>query len=275
MSINVRRKKLRLGLIYGIVAGLSFAIFAWGVDAWLLARANAVFFWVKFIPGLIICVVAGGIVGWLTIRFENHGIALLLWGLLAVLYSWLVVLIPLSGAPYQINLLDPGLARWFDFSPIEHLVQFRVVGFIIIGLVAIICGLLEINLVNQALLSSYKSAAIMAMLVCIFLFGLVGSATDQMINTNLREPVQVINSLIQFAADNEGVEVPRETARQMHLSAVRQITEVIQKPRQLTLIGYDGNFGIVDTLVDFDGTLVKCTTVFAQPTDCIILTSNP
>jgi hypothetical protein len=31
----------------------------------------------------------------------------------------------------------------------------------------------------------------------------------------------------------------------------------------------------MDILVNFEGRLVKCSTIFAQPTDCIILTSNP
>jgi hypothetical protein len=224
---------------------------------------------------LIICVVSGGLVGWLTIRTEKHGIALLLWGLLAVLYSWLVVWMPLMGAPSLISSLNPGLAQWLDFNPLQDLIQFRVVSFIIIGLVAIICGLLEINLIHQALLSSSGFSFVLSMLVCLILFSLAGSATDLIINTKLREPILMINNLIQFAADNEGVEVPTRTAREMHLSAVRQITEVIQKQHQLTLIGFDGNFGLMDTLVNFEGTLVKCTTIFSQPTDCIFLTSNP
>lgn len=276
MNTNVKRKKLRLGLIYGMVAGVAFAVFAWGMDAWLLARANTTFFWVNFIPGLIICVLTGAMAGWLTILIEKHAFALLFWGLLAVLYSWLVVWMPFSGSPYLINILDPGLAQWFDFSPVKDLVQYRWVSLVVIGLVAILCGLLEINLVHQAIISSYSSASVMSMLICLILFSVAGSATDYMINTSLREPVQVINNLIQFAADNEGKEVPIKIARQNHLSAVKQLVDgIVQKQRQLTLIGYDQDLGLIDILVDFEGTLAKCSAIFAQPTDCIILTSNP
>ena len=275
MNIIIRRKKLRLGLIYGMVAGLAFATFAWGVDAWLLARAHATFFWVKFIPSLIVCVLSGGLVGWLTIRFEKHSISLLLWGSLAGLYSWLVIWLPFTLGPYLVKTLAPELAHWIDFSQVQDLIQFRVVSLVIIGLAAIICGLLEINLIHQALLSSYVSASVVAMLVCLILFSLAGSATDSIVTATLREPVQVINNLIQFAQVNEGLEVPLATARKLHISAVNQITGLIQRNRQLTLIKFDQNFLFMDILVDFEGTLVKCTAIYAQPTDCIIITPNP
>ncbi len=275
MNINVQRKKLRLGLIYGIVAGVAFTGFAFGADAWLLARANAAFFWVKLIPGLIICTISAGVVGWLTIRIENHFIALLLWGLLAVLYSWLVVWLPFTGNAYVIKLLDPLLAQWFDFSPLKDLVQFRLISLVIIGLGACFCGLLEINLIQQALLSPYISASITPLVVAMLLFSVVGSATDHLINSSLREPVQVVNSLLQFASKNAGEDVPRDVARKMHMSAVNQLDSVIQKQRKLTLIGYDENLGMMDILVNFEGIMVKCATIYAQPTDCIILTSNP
>ena len=275
MELEVKRKKLFLGLIYGLAGGLAFAVFAWGVDAWLLARANVAFYGVKFIPGLLICIPAGGITGWLTARFNSHRTALLLWGLLTLLYSWLVVWLPLEGTPYLIKALDPDLGRWIEYSTVGAVLQFRAVSFIIISFAAIICGLLELNLIGQALLSPYGSSSATMLLVCLILFGAVGSASDHMINTNFREPLQVVDDLIQFAADNEGQEVPRAIARSKHLSAVNQIEGLLQSSRQLTLLAFDPNLGLMDILVDFEGSLVKCTTIYAQPTDCILLVETP
>jgi hypothetical protein len=275
MNPTVKRRKLRLGLIYGMVAGLAFTVFAWGLDALLLSRANVTYYWIKFIPSLIVCVLSGGLVGWLTIRFEKHGIALLMWGMLAVLYSWLVIWMPFTGSSTLLIRIDPNLAHYLEFTEVKDLNQFRMVSLGVIGLAAILCGLLEINLIQQAALSSNILTPVASILVCIFLFGMAGSATDQLINSNLREPMQAVNNLLQFAADNEGVEVPKETARKMHLSTVNQLGGIIQKDYELTLIGFDENIGIVDILVDFEGTLVKCTAIYSQPTDCIILIPNP
>ena len=275
MSTKVREKKLRLGFFYGMVAGLSYALFTWGADAWQLAHANAAYYWSKLIPGLVICLLAGGLVGWLTLLIERHGPAILMWALLGGLYTWLAIWLPMTGSPTIIRQLDPGIARWFDFSVVQSLGQINLISLFVVGGVAIIGGLLEINLVTQATLSPYISGSLGALVVCIILFGLGGSAIDHMINTNFREPVQVVNELLQFAQDNAGVAVPKATARAMHLSSARHLGGLIQKPRQLFLVGYNGDLGMMDVLVDFSGTPVKCTTIYSQPTDCVILSTNP
>ncbi len=275
MNVYLNRKKLRLGLIYGVVAGVAFAIFAWGIDALLLAKANAAYFYDKFIPGLVICAFAGGLAGWLTIVFHRHAIAMLMWGMLAGLCTWLAVWLPFSGHALMIKYLDPSQAVWFSFKPLENLNQFVLLSLLINGLAAIIAGLLEINLVDQAVLSRYISGTVMLIVVCTIILGLAGTAIDNMINTNLREPVQVINSLLQFASDNYGTQVPKATALEMHLSSARQLGDLVLKPRELLLVGYDGSLGMVDILVDFSGTLAKCTTIFSQPINCLILPPNP
>jgi hypothetical protein len=275
LKTNISRKKLVLGLIYGLVAGLAFSLFAWGIDAWLLARANATYYWINLIPGMLLCMLAGGFIGWLTIYFNKHSLALLLWGLLAVFFAWLVVWLPLTNAPNLLKWLDPGLADWLNFSEVEYLSLYRLVGVVTIGLACIIGGLLEINLVEQAMLSAYGSSLGVALVVCATIFALVGSAADNLINVNLREPVQAVDKLIQFAADHAGQEVSKQEARKMHLSAARNIGDLLQSGRRLTLISYDESFGMVDILVDFEGRLVKCTAIYSQPTDCVPLEGTP
>ncbi len=275
MNINIYRKKLRLGIIYGLVAGLGFTLSAWGVDAWLLARAHDAYFWIKFFPGLIISLLAGGFAGWLTMIRQKHGFALLVWGLLAVLFTWSVIWLPFSGTPRILNLINPGIVNLLKYTKIVDLGQFEVICLAIIAMAALICGLLEINLIDQAVLSSYKSGFVAAIAVCLILFGIAGSASDQLINTSLREPVQAIDSLLQFAQDNFGKEVPKATARQMHLSSARLLGDLVKKPRKLTLISFDENLLIVDVLVNFTGINARCSAIYSQPTDCIILPVNP
>ncbi len=275
MNVNLYRKKLRLGLFYGVVAGAAFAIFAWGIDAFLLAKAHTAYYYDKFIPGLIICALAGGLAGWLTIFIDKHLFAFLFWGMLAILYTWLAVWLPFSGHAMVIKYLDPSQAVWFSFKPLENLNQFIILSLLINCLAAFIAGLLEINLVDQAVLSRYISGTVMLIVICTFLLGLAGTAIDNMININLREPVQVVNSLLQFASENYGTKVASATAREMHLSSARLLGDLVLKPRQLLLSGYDGSLGMVDVLVDFSGTQAKCTTIFSQPLNCLILPSNP
>ena len=72
MNNSTRKKNLFMGLVYGLTAGFAFAFFAWGLDAIMLLRAHAAFPWVKFIPGMLICTVAGGLVGWVTIKVQKR-----------------------------------------------------------------------------------------------------------------------------------------------------------------------------------------------------------
>lgn len=275
MNIKVYRKKLRLGLLYGFMAGSAFAVFAWGIDAWMLAQAHDTYYWVKFVPGLLFCLVAGGLAGVLTILLRRHLFAVLLWALVASLFSWLVVWLPFTGVQSVISMVNPNLAEMFHFSSVQDAGQFRLISIFFVGLAGMICGLLEINLIDQASLSPYLSGSVVPLAICLILFSLAGSATDHMINTNLREPMQVIDSLLQFAKDNYGLEVPNTTARKMHLSATNQLGELVQKPHRLALVGFDENLLIVDILVDFNGTRAKCTSIYSQPSDCIILPPNP
>lgn len=275
MKAERKNNKPLIGLLYGAVSGLAFAIFAWGIDAWLLAQANAAFFWAKFLPGLIICILAASLTGWLTIRIDRHGAALLLWGLLALLFSWLVTWLPLDVTPGLIRLFDPGLARWLEYSPVDSILQFRAVALVVAGFAAIISGVLEINLVENAHNSPTGLATGIIILVCVFLFGLAGSASDQLLNMDLRQPILAIDHLLQFAADHQGEEVPPDTARKIHLSAVTGLQDLLQKPRQLTLISFDPALGMMDILINFDGTQVRCTAIHAQPTYCVRLTEAP
>ncbi len=277
MTSAVHHKKLFLGAIYGITSGVAFSIFAWGIDAWLLMKANAALPLVKFIPGLLLCIPAGGLAGWLTMRFNKHRAAILFWGLLALFFSWLTIWLSMDGAAYFVKQINPSIAQYVAYSDIGAiaLFQFRAISFIVVGFAAIVCGLLEINLIDQALLSPYGMASGTMLVVCVVLFSLAGSTLDHVININFREPVLVINELIQFAADHQGQEVPVEIARSMHLSAAANLEDLLPKSRRLTLMTFDPNFGLIDILVDFEGSLVKCTTIYAQASDCVRLDKSP
>lgn len=275
MNVEFAIQRERLGLIYGLICGFAFAFFTWGVDAWLLFQAHAAFWWIKLLLGMLICLAAAGLAGWWTIRTGSHWMALLLWGGLAYLLSRMLTWIPVTAAPYLMEQLDPGIASFLRYAELADVGQFHVVGLIITGLAAVITGLLEINLVDQAQLSPYGSGPVTMLAVCLLLFGLAGGAADHLVNTNFREPVQAVDHLIQFAADNQGKEVPAETARKLHLSAVRNITDLLHRPRRLILVAFDGQLGRMDLLVNFQGSLVKCTAIYAQPTDCVRVDAAP
>lgn len=275
MKTEVSRKKQIAGLLYGLAAGLSFAIFAWGIDGFSLMVANGAYPWVKFIPGIFACLIAGGLVGWLTVKLQNTLLGVVFWTALALLFSQMIVWLPIRVTPYLVKLFNNSLGEYLKYPYYSELNQNLWFGFAVIAIVAIINGLIENILVDQALFSSGTYALVVPLIVCALSFGLAGNTGDTLLNKHFREPIQVVDRLIQFAQDNIDKEVPKDVARSMHLGALSSVREYIPRERKLILSNYDQYLGQVDVLVDFEGKWVKCTTIFNQATNCVPVFEMP
>ncbi|KAF0110895.1 MAG: Uncharacterized protein FD147_1359 [Chloroflexi bacterium] len=265
----VLKKKMQwAGVFYGLAGGLAFAIFTWGVDGFLLASAHGAYPWAKFIPGLFICALSGSLAGWLTIRFQNNILGIVLWLSLALLYSRLIVWLPIRVVPFIIKFFNGALGEYLKYPYYKSLDQTQWFGFVILAIAAIICGLLENILIEQSFFSSGTYAIAIPLVVCFLCFSLIGNAADSLLNQNIRKPLQEVDNLLQFALDNIDKEVPGDIARSMHLGAVNPIKELLPRERRLILSNFDESMGQVDILVDFRGIWAKCTTIYNQVTFC-------
>jgi hypothetical protein len=154
---------------------------------------------------------------------------------------------------------------------IDSVDQFRIIGMLVVGVLMLICGSIESTIVEHAL-STSSGGVVTIILICMLLMGIAGLGIDDMINKPFREPVQVLDDLFDFAIANYGKEVDITLARKKHLSAVEDITNLLLvNGRRTTLIGFDPMLGQLDFLVDFHGTWVRCTTIYSQPTDCVLI----
>lgn len=268
MDAHFSHKRQIRGLLFGIIAGLTFSIATWGVDAWQLQQASAAFPFIKFIPGAAISVLAGGLVGWLTTRVEHALFSLISWVALAVLYNWLVLWLPLKATPLLLARLQPTLAHLLYYPRIDNQYQFAIVGMIVIGAISLLTGLMQNHLIDQSMLADGTLPLISPVLISVVLFGIAGVSSNYLVNKHFREPTQALDNLIQFAADNQGKEVATIVAREKRLSVVEDLGDIITSPRRVTLIGYDKTLGQVDFLVDFEGKWVRCTVIYNQPTMC-------
>jgi hypothetical protein len=268
MSEQFNKKKHTLGLMYGVLAGAAFSITAWGIDSIILARAHITYAWIKFLPGLLLATLAGGLVGWISSKLSRGYVTIPLWFLFGVFLVWLITWLPFFSTPTLIKTLKPDLVDWIDYPLIYNLKQFRILGGIVIILPALICGLLESNVVETVMLSSHRGAMLTVILACGVLMGLGGFAGDELINKYFREPAVVLDNLFEFALKHQGEAVDEAVARRIHLSTVKGIKDLLPKSRKVTLIAYDEMLAQMDFLVDFDGIWVKCTTIYSQPTMC-------
>lgn len=275
MKTIVNKRRQLVGLLYGLAAGLAFSLFAWGIDFFLLANAHGYFSWVRFVPGLLISLILGGLVGWLTVRIKYTLVNLFFWVCYALILSKLIVWLPIKATPFIIKLFNGYLGDFLDYPNYPELSQIRWFGFATIVVVCIINAILENILIDQALFSTGKVAIIVPLIVCSMSFGLVGSAADGIFNKATREPILAVETLMDFAASHLDQEVAPELKRSMHLAAVNTIKEYLPRDRRLILSNFDRSFGQIDVLIDFEGYWVKCTTVYNQVTFCTNALETP
>ncbi len=269
------KKKQISGMLYGLVAGLAFAIFAWGLDGFMLARANAAYPWVKFIPGLLICIGAGSLIGWLTIRLQNSLLGIVFWLALALLYAQLIIWLPLRIAPFFINIFNGALGGYLQYPIYKGLSQNLWFGFAIIAVIALICGLLENVLIEQSLFSEGDFAILVPLVICFLCFSLGGNSSDSLLNRNFREPLQEVNNILQFASAHIDQEVSPDVARQRRLGSVTPLKQYLNREYTLVLSNFDESLGQIDILVDFNGYWAKCTSIYNQVTNCKLVFETP
>jgi len=271
---DVLRRKIRFGTVYGIIAGLAFAISAWGVDGFLLSRAHAMYPWLKFIPGAVICAAAGALAGWLTTRFDKGILAVIFYLGLSFVFSRLIVALPLEIFPKLVARFDPELGSLLNYTFYDTFSTRFVVAFVWIAIFAIITGILQSPLVEPATFSTSLFGRIVPFLVCAVIMFISGIIVDSLNNEPLRTAVVEMNSTIQFSLDHRGEEVDKALARSMHVSSLRGVQDAIDPQRGLIVRSYDQSLGQIVVLVRFGDSWVDCQTVYNQPSYCKFVTIN-
>jgi len=113
---EVMRAKHAYGLWFGIALGLTFSIFAWGIDAYRLQLINGLHPWIKFLGGAIPCMIVGGFAGWLSARLDKPFLAMLLWAAAASVFAWLTVSLPLQILPRILSFIEPGITDLLHYT---------------------------------------------------------------------------------------------------------------------------------------------------------------
>jgi hypothetical protein len=265
---DVRRSKYIYGTWFGIIIGLAFSIFAWGVDAYKLDQINGLYPWLKFIVGVIPCLIVGAFTGWLSARLDKPLLALLFWVIAGALFAWLTVSLPLQITPRVLNLIEPGISDLLHYTYYEQF-SFRFgIAYGWLAIFAALVGLLQIPLSDSAIFSTSVFGRISPLLLTVVLMGIAGSTMDNLNNELLRSPIDAINSTVQFFIDhkNEYIE-PLET-RRMHLASLRTIADLVTPERKFIISGYDETLGDVQVLAQFQKAWVECEVLYNQPLSC-------
>ncbi|HKI55345.1 MAG TPA: hypothetical protein VJ987_14560 [Anaerolineales bacterium] len=271
----VLRKKHTYGILYGAVVGLAFAVFCWGIDNYILSNYHGIQPWLKFGIGSVLCIIPGGIAGWLSAKLEKSLYSLLLWLVTGSIFAWLTVNLPLVIAPKALNLLEPQLGGILHYPYFDDFNTRIVVAYTWISIFISLVGLLQIPLSDSAVFSTSFFGKIAPLLVTAILMSITGTIVDAgLINEPLRSSTIAVDNTIQFIIDNRGKDVDKAEARRMHTGAFRAIDESVTSQRELIVSGYNGELGEINVLVRFERDLVECQVHYSQPITCKIIEAS-
>jgi hypothetical protein len=148
------------------------------------------------------------------------------------------------------------------------------VAFVWVALFVCLAGILQIPLAEPAVFSTSFFGKIAPLIVCSIIMIISGTILDTVINEPLRSPILEMNETIQFSLDHRGEEIDRALAQAMHMTSLRGIQDVIDRPRRLIVGSFDQWFGQVNIFVQFGDTWVDCVTVYNQPSFCKYVIPN-
>ncbi len=269
-ELNALKAKKRLnGLIYGALAGFSFALAAWGWDAYELASAHAILPWAKFIAGGLFTILLGMLAGWLAARIDNSLVSALIWLGVGVAFTVAAGILPYQGVSFVQNLFTPEIAEKTSY-PLTSAAQIRMwIALLTVGLSSFFVGVFELVLIDAATTNLSFILRWLSLGVCIplmLLGGYIGA--DLQINRPLRSPMLSVNSVLEFARANQGQPIDRAVARERRVNALRSLSSVVFGPYRMVVGSYDEFLSQVTVLIDFDGAWARCIAVDGNLTYC-------
>ena len=264
-------KRSNLGIRYGIVAGVAFTMASWGLDALVLAYHHASLPLMKLIPAFLICVPTAMLAGYLTAKFESGMLGMVIWGGLAVLYSFLVINLPLKFSPWYLNNFRPEINSLVHFEELIGTGGYWFYCLFAIGITCLLCGFLENVLLDQGLASSSILGSQMPAVICALIMLLCGLFGDLILIRDFRKPIVEYDNLLKNAAIYYDQEVDKQTKSELRLGTADVLGDLVLLPYKLTLVETDQYLTLTKILIEFDGKAALCQAVQSKPTFCKLI----
>lgn len=273
---DVLRDKHRYGIWFGLFLGLGFAFFTWGIDSYILSLHHGLHPWLKFIIGAVICMVVGGLTGWLSARTNKPLFSVLFWLAAGSVFAWLTVNLPLVILPKAISIVEPQTRGLLHYMYYDDFGKRVLLAYTWLGIFITMAGLLQLPLSDSAVFSTSFFGKLGPILVSMILMAIAGTIVDNgLINQPLRDSTVAIDNTIRFITDNRGGEVDKAEARRMHSGAFRAIDDSVSAEHGLIVSGYDSQLGEINILVKFEKDWAECQVIYNQPISCEIIETVP
>ncbi len=204
----------RIGPYYGLIFGISFALFTWGYDSYILVSNSAAYAWVKLLLSFPIVLGLSVLTGWLASRSFSVGISATLWAIAGGLLGMLAGHLPFAGYNLAVWLADERF--WgMDIFHYSYSAEVRTTILVFtLSVLGAIIGVAERQILERVWDNAFfigdgaskkakvKAVSLVWLLLCIPLALLTAVVTTELINQPLNEPQRVVGRLVQLA--NEG-----------------------------------------------------------------------
>lgn len=264
---EIEKSKNKMAILFGLVAGLVYTLCLWGIDAVKLASANAYYPWAKLFIGILpvvgICILAA----WLSNRSGNSLLSLLIWMVTGFLICNFASYLSIKGIEFFYRLADASLADRVSYVLYPSLNARIIIACIISTLLAAISGVFFAYLLESANSSAALAGVVFAMLLWSLFSAGSAAAVNVMIDVPLRSPVDAVDRLIEKKILDEATPYSKEEARELHLSSLNTVEDLLHQPRKLIMTNYDAALTQTSVQINFNGTWAECIVIADQSSE--------
>ncbi len=270
-TLELKKRKERLAIWSGVIAGLVFSITLWGNEALSLMSAHAADPFARLAMGILPVTALCTFVAWYANRLARAGLSILLWlgagGLIALFAGHL----PFEGLTLFYSLFDPQIAAKVSL-PFNAAISTRVLSLVVIvALLAGVSGILFRRMLENASSNTRRSGAVLTMLVwSIFFFGSAW-IIHQTLQMPFLRPVEVVNSLVQAKLGNDATPLSADQAAAANMAAIDPVAGLVSEPYRLALMGYDDLVNQTSVLADFSGGWAQCSVLVDRSSGSAVL----
>lgn len=257
---------IRISVLYGFLCGLGFALFAWGVDAVILALNHSQLPFLKFVPGLVFSLLVGSLLGWWRAKTDKGFIRIITWTLYILIEVFLVFWLPTGFAEKATVFFKPDL---------KGLLRYALPNYLIIGIIAffitvvtILCAVFEDSLSISLLWYKKPHALRNFILISFGSMALLGLISDTITNKTLRDTQLTVTRSLEYAKKYVDTEAPLDIWNNYHLSSFNGLERaVIHKP-SILLKSSDKSWNLLEFYVELGGRTAACLTLKGDPIGC-------
>ncbi len=260
-----QRNSIRLG----ILAGLIYALFAWGWDAFSMLKAHASLPLVKLAIGLLPTIAVFALVSWVSTR-NNHMVArMLLWMAAASILSYLVSLLTFQAYGAVLCAAHPQFGAAINYITPAGIRGRLFVIMVLTNVLFLVGGLLLDN-AGEALYSSLGTVGwLIPVLLCLAFFAGAGYTADANFNAELRGQITAVDAQLEEVAQLDLQSLSERDQRMLQRFTRLQVD--LQGTRRLLIASFDDAFSQVQMLIDFNGQWAQCLTLNGRVSTCELM----